>query len=84
MLVRQWDDEPLSVVYDPVRGDTHLLDALLVEILRLLSEQPQSGADLYAGLADVIDGGNFAEALSSINDSLARLEEMGLVKKNFP
>ncbi len=57
MLVRQWESDPLSLVYDPLSGDTHVLDALLVELLQLTGHlHGRTVEDLALDLADVFAG----------------------------
>lgn len=80
--MRQWESDPLSLAYDPVTGDTHLLDALLVELLRL-TEVPDGRtlAELATDLADVFADQDAEQARLVIRSSLATLEEMGLAER---
>jgi PqqD family protein of HPr-rel-A system len=79
--VKQWDGDPLSIVYQPLSGDTHLLDPLPVELLRLVGAQPQTLAQLAAELADALCALDTADALDLLENSLVKLQEMGLVQR---
>lgn len=80
LLVRQWEEEALCVVYHPLNGDTHLLDPLPAELLRLLTEKACSSRELLADLGDVFADVNQREALDMLECSLATLCEMGLIQ----
>lgn len=68
LLYRGWDEEFL--VYNPVSGDTHLLDARAMRLLLALQAGPLAGAEL----ARVADTGD--EAAASL---LADLESLCLI-----
>jgi PqqD family protein of HPr-rel-A system len=78
--IRQWDDEVLSVVYHPLNGDTHLLDPLPAELLRLLTDKPYTTLELLADLSDVFADVDPQQAVDLLERSLATLREMGLVQ----
>jgi PqqD family protein of HPr-rel-A system len=80
LLVRQWDEEVLCVVYHPLNGDTHLLDALPAELLRLLTDKPCTTPELLADLSDVFADVDAQQAADLLERSLATLREMGLVQ----
>ncbi len=80
LLVRQWEEEALCVVYHPLSGDTHLLDALPAELLRLLTEKACTAPELLADLSDVFADVNAQQAADSLERSLATLREMGLIQ----
>lgn len=82
MLVRQWESDPLSLVYDPLSGDTHVLDALLVELLQLTGQaHGRTVEDLALDLADVFAERDAESAREAIRSGLATLEQMGLVEQ---
>jgi PqqD family protein of HPr-rel-A system len=80
LMVRQWDEEELCVVYHPLNGDTHLLDALSAELLRLLTEKDCTTAELLADLVDVFAEVDAQQAVHLLERSLATLRELGLVQ----
>lgn len=80
LLVRQWEEEALCVVYHPLNGDTHLLDPLPAELLRLLTERAYSSPELLADLSDVFAAVDAREAGDLLERSLATLREMGLIQ----
>jgi PqqD family protein of HPr-rel-A system len=80
LLVRQWEEEALCVVYHPLNGDTHLLDALPAELLRLLTDKAYTAPELLADLRDVFADVDAQQAADSLERSLATLREMGLVQ----
>jgi PqqD family protein of HPr-rel-A system len=80
LLVRQWDEEVLCVVYHPLNGDTHLLDALPAELLRLLTDKAHTTPELLADLSDVFADVDAQQVADSLERSLATLREMGLVQ----
>lgn len=80
--MRQWESDPLSLAYDPVTGDTHVLDALLVELLRLTGAPGgRTPAELASDLADVFAGQDAEQTGQVIHSGLATLEEMGLAER---
>lgn len=75
---RDWDE--LGAVYDDGSGDTHLIDALGVEILSLLMEQARSVQELAAQLVEAMPD-DMSEAVASafIERQLHGLQDLGLV-----
>ncbi|MFM2448392.1 MAG: hypothetical protein RIS44_842 [Pseudomonadota bacterium] len=80
LLVRQWEEEALCVVYQPLNGDTHLLDALPAELLRLLTDKAYTSSELLADLRDVFADVDAQQAADSLERSLATLRAMGLIQ----
>ena len=77
---RDWDG--LGAVYDDGSGDTHLVDALAIEFLELLSHQPLSVAQLLEQLADAIPEAMDVETASALFDrQLRSLKDLGLVQQ---
>jgi len=75
---RDWDG--LGAVYDDGSGDTHLVDALAIEFLELLSRQPLSVAQLLEQLADAIPVEMDADTATALFDRQLRgLRDLGLV-----
>jgi PqqD family protein of HPr-rel-A system len=80
LLVRQSEEEALCVVYHPLNGDTHLLDPLPAELLRLLIDKAHTTCELLADLSDVFADVDSQQAVDLLERSLATLREMGLVQ----
>ncbi|MFT7722600.1 MAG: HPr-rel-A system PqqD family peptide chaperone [Roseateles sp.] len=75
---RDW--EGLGAVYDDGCGDTHLVDALSIELLELLARQPRSVAQLVEQLADATPELMDAETAAAFFDrQLRALRDLGLV-----
>lgn len=74
--MREWDDA--GVIYDAFSGNTHLIDALGLELLDLLRQRPWSLDELVAELRDSLPDDLDADAaprlLSAKLEQLARLD----------
>jgi PqqD family protein of HPr-rel-A system len=78
---RDWDDA-LSAVYDDGSGDTHVLDALSVELLELLLREPLSIQQLNEILADTLpDDMGKVVAHTFLERQLQSLRDLGLVEQ---
>ncbi|HEY0956999.1 MAG TPA: HPr-rel-A system PqqD family peptide chaperone [Roseateles sp.] len=78
---RDWDDS-LSAVYDDGSGDTHVLDALAVELLELLLRQSLSIRQLIEILADALPDDMDADvAHTFLERQLQSLRDLGLVEQ---
>ena len=75
---RCWEGE--YVVFNPLSGDTHLLDVVAAGVLMDILDNPSTTGDLVgraAGFLEVESG----EALSSyVKDILQKLDELGLIE----
>jgi PqqD family protein of HPr-rel-A system len=80
LLVRQWEEDALCVVYHPLNGDTHLLDPLPAELLRLLTDKVYTTRELLADLDDVFANVDAQQATDLLERSLTTLRDMGLVQ----
>ena len=68
----EWDDE--AVVFNSLSGDTHLLGAAALHILRTLQAGPADAAALAAAFEDDAAG----DALAAI---LGQLEALALIER---
>ena len=94
---RSWGDDDISVVYNELSGDTHLVDALGVDLLQLLSHCACSIdvmvlklAEVYAlndEIADVVDAdeadADHATLKAFIAATLLQLQDAGLLCETF-
>lgn len=65
--------------YSAASGDTHMLDALSVELHQLLLAAPMTEEQLLQVLAEVLEPGLDAEASDLLHDHLRRLQDIGLL-----
>ena len=79
LLMRQWDDDELGVVYHPLSGDTHLLDVLSVELLHLVTLRDQTLGDLLTEICPDLTGEQLEEASQGLSATLDKLRQMGFV-----
>jgi PqqD family protein of HPr-rel-A system len=76
---RDW--EGLGAVYNDDSGDTHLVDALAIELLELLKQQRRSVPQLVDQLADALpDEMDAATAAAFFERQLRSLQQLGLVE----
>lgn len=77
LRVREWDDA--GVIYDAANGNTHLVDALGLELLDLLRQQPWSLDELQAELRDSLPDDLDADAVTQLlGAKLEQLARLGL------
>lgn len=81
--VRSWEGESSAVFYSAHSGDTHLIDALAVELHELLSARPMSEPQILLALADVVEPGCEMEAASELHEHLLRLKGFGLLRESL-
>lgn len=80
LVSRQWTGEDEAVVYSPRSGDVHLLNAAAHALLLAVSAEPQSSEQLAAHLADAAGRPADDELRLAVDESLARLDELGLIE----
>ena len=73
-----WGD--CVAVYNPVSGDTHLLDPVSGELLGAMAKNPQSAAALCQHVAHYLDIPNDASVATSVAQLLQHLDELGLIE----
>lgn len=80
---RYWDGDIGGVVFDPISGDTHFLDALAFELLELADshvlEIEALSRLLFEGTQALQDG----EAHSRVHSALRHLQALGLLHEQF-
>jgi PqqD family protein of HPr-rel-A system len=74
----QWDDE--WVLYHGASGDTHLLDALAVEVLEALQRAPATAAGLVEDLSQAGDEETRRRLAPYIDSLLATLARRGVIE----
>lgn len=79
LLFKEWDDDSSCVVFDPGCGDTHLLEPLASEILRLIDRAPCSSELLAEHLGPLLEDVEPANVIDLIDSCMATLEGAGLV-----
>ena len=75
---RTWGEE--TVVYHGPSGDTHLLNPLAAEALRVLASQAAGVDDLTRRLAGHVDPANRHELAEHLAGLLANFAELGLIE----
>ena len=77
--MRNWDGE--YVVYNPLSGNTHLLDIVTGEVLKIIATEPTRARAIYRRIADFLDlpadGGNVPR---HVDDILHVLDDLGLIE----
>lgn len=74
---QEWEHE--FFVFNPASGDTHLLNPLSMEILRLLGGNPLTLEQLLERLQLLIDDGEPPLSSMVMHQHLAQLDLMGLI-----
>jgi PqqD family protein of HPr-rel-A system len=75
---RTWGDE--TVVYHGPSGDTHLLNPIAAEALRVLASQAAGVDDLAGRLADRVDAAERPDLAEHLSSLLANFAELGLIE----
>jgi PqqD family protein of HPr-rel-A system len=78
LLWRDWGDS--GAAYDAGSGDTHLISALAIELLELLSTAPRTEAALGLELVDALGDAESEAVASLIGEQLTSLHGLGLVQ----
>jgi len=80
--LKHWDGESTSLAFDAESGETHLLEPLSFEILRLVdASSPCSHEYLVKELTPLIDSEKPVDVGALIDSCLKKLESTGLVKQ---
>lgn len=77
--LRAWDDK--HVVYNPLSGNTHILDIVTGEVLETIARAPARARDLRQRLADLLErpstDGEIAPHVAAIVETL---DALGLIE----
>ena len=76
---RSWDDDGFAVVYIVDNGDTHLIESMALELLRLIQVSPRTAESMATSLADIFSSEEYDAILDSVNLTLFKLLDVGLV-----
>jgi len=68
------------VVYNPLSGDTHLLDVVAGEVLKLVVSRPAAAVDIVGSIASFLEVPNDAPLAKHVGQILARLDDLGLIE----
>ncbi len=75
--MREWEDE--SFLFSPATGDTHVLNALSIEILKLLSQRRLSADELANELPEAFGSIEPSLKRDHLNEYLEQFEAIGLI-----
>lgn len=76
---RTWNGEDVSVVYNGISGDTHLVEELALHLLQLVGVSPLSTETLALQLTDFFVENDPNKIQEFIDSTLLQLETVGLV-----
>jgi PqqD family protein of HPr-rel-A system len=79
---KAWDDE--FVIFDEGSGDTHLLDPLAAEFLKVLEESPGEVPGLARRLGARLDLARDADLTRRVRELVERFVAVGLVEPARP
>ncbi|HSH29816.1 MAG TPA: HPr-rel-A system PqqD family peptide chaperone [Thiohalobacter sp.] len=71
-------------VYHRGSGDTHLLDPLAAELLRVLEQQPRSSADLVSLLSELVSPEPERPPSALVEDILGELKRLNIIEPIEP
>ena len=79
LVWKTWDDEEF-LLYDASTGDTHLVNRVTREALRLLENAPRPASELVRGVAEACGVDAAPELEVSMANLLRYLDQVGLVE----
>ena len=76
---RNWDGD--YVVYNPLSGNTHLLDIVTGEVLKIIAARPARAQAICNRVADFLDlPADDGNLLQHVGDILHVLDDLGLIE----
>ena len=75
---RYWDGD--YVVFNPLSGQTHLLDIVTGKVLMLIMSGSSSATEFRSEISTFLEVDDDNRLSKSISDILSRLEEAGLIE----
>ena len=73
-----WEGE--CAVFNRLSGDTHLLDVVSSEVLRIVTAGTVETAQLCEQIAQFLDLPNSADLKKNVSEILESLDELGLIE----
>jgi PqqD family protein of HPr-rel-A system len=80
LSLRRWDND--YVVYSELTGQTHLLASFPALVLTLLKEGSSNPPELSARIAEALQLEEDEKLLTTVEQTLADFERLGLVEQN--
>jgi PqqD family protein of HPr-rel-A system len=78
LMHRTWGDE--TVVYEPLSGNTHLLDPVAAAVLDHLGASDATATAIAESLLAEFGAESGDDVLAAVRAALARLRDIGLVR----
>ena len=75
---RYWDGD--HVVYNPLSGNTHILDIVTGEVLKTIAARRVCGADLCRHIANFLEVPNDPDLSEQVERILVALDGLGLIE----
>jgi PqqD family protein of HPr-rel-A system len=75
---RNWEGD--WVVYNPLSGDTHILDVVAGDVLSVVVESPTGARAICRHIADFLDVPDDENTRANVAEILHRLDELGLIE----
>jgi len=76
--LRYWDGD--YVVYNPLTGNTHVLDIVAGKVLEIIMAGPATSAELCQHIAAFLDVPNDLRTAENVDAILAVLDRLGLIE----
>lgn len=79
LTFRTWEHDEHVVMFNPVSGDTHLMDEFGMALLGLVSDAPRSPDALALQLSDYFQDVGSEGILQHVDATLRRFHQLGIV-----
>jgi PqqD family protein of HPr-rel-A system len=79
LRIQAWADDDAAVVYNTLSGETHLIESLGGELLRLIEARPRTSDALATELVALFSDADHAQIVQYIEATLVQLQAIGLV-----